>query len=261
MASAPATVGCVLALCVFSAPGVRAQGGPPFFTNDPGTPGNRQWEINVGYIPLLATDHSTTRTPDLDLNFGLGDRIQLTLEMAWLGDQIPPAATKYGLAQDALGVKWRFFGDDPGLAVSIFPQVLINNPSRSVARGIVPPGNSLTLPIEWSKQIGFIAVNGEAGYTVVQSAAGQWLAGVVAGHEKRIKHRTASVEFDGEFYLTGESANHVTQETLEGGCRIELHPPFVLLAMAGRSVRQTDGSFTAYLGVQLLLPRKPFESR
>ncbi len=27
-----------------------AQGGPPFITDDPGMPGNRHWEINLGWI-------------------------------------------------------------------------------------------------------------------------------------------------------------------------------------------------------------------
>jgi hypothetical protein len=30
----------------------HSQGGPPFITGDPGTPGNRQWEIN---LPVEAT--------------------------------------------------------------------------------------------------------------------------------------------------------------------------------------------------------------
>src|SRR5260370_41443413 len=73
--------GCyfVLAASFFSALQAHAQGGTPIFTHDPGTPGARQWEINAAIIPLVAADRSTTRTPDLDLNYGVGDRIQLTV--------------------------------------------------------------------------------------------------------------------------------------------------------------------------------------
>ena len=35
---------------LFTAAFAHAQGGPPFITDDPGTPGNRQWEINVGWL-------------------------------------------------------------------------------------------------------------------------------------------------------------------------------------------------------------------
>ena len=29
---------------------LHAQGGPPFITDDPGTPGNQHWEVNLGWI-------------------------------------------------------------------------------------------------------------------------------------------------------------------------------------------------------------------
>jgi hypothetical protein len=73
---------CILLflLSPFFCPSLRAQGGPPYYTNDPGTPGNLQWEINLGYMPFLFPNSSITHTPDLDINFGIGDRIQLTYE-------------------------------------------------------------------------------------------------------------------------------------------------------------------------------------
>jgi len=63
-------------------PEAFAQGGPPYYTNDPGTPGNHNWEINLGYMPFLYTNQSLIHTPDVDINYGLGDRIQLTFENA-----------------------------------------------------------------------------------------------------------------------------------------------------------------------------------
>jgi hypothetical protein len=250
-----------LAIWISGASQLHAQGGPPYFTNDPGTPGDRQWEINVGYIPLVATDRSSTRTPDLDINFGLGDRVQLTFEVGWLRNRVLDKPAQYGLSQDALGVKWRFHGDEPGFAVAVFPQALINNPTRSVERGIVPPGASLTLPVEFSRTIGPIAVNGELGYTLVQSGPNGWLAGLVAGHERRIRHRKASLEFDAEFYATGDVTGEMTQETVEGGLRLKIQQTLVVLAMAGRSARHLDGSFTGYLGLQFLLPRRLSDTR
>ena len=60
------------------APRATAQGGPPYYTNDPGTPGNHNWEINLGYMPFFYSDQSVSHVPDVDINFGVGDRIQLT---------------------------------------------------------------------------------------------------------------------------------------------------------------------------------------
>ncbi len=55
----------------------RAQGGPPFITDDPGTPGNHHWEINFGWIANHNPGQSYYEIPDVDLNYGWGDRIQL----------------------------------------------------------------------------------------------------------------------------------------------------------------------------------------
>jgi len=97
----------------------NAQGGPPYYTNDPGTPGNRNWEINLGYMPFLYNAESITHTPDVDINYGVGDRIQLTFENAWLRVKTAPDNAKYGLGQDQLGVKWRFYDDEKtGLGIS-----------------------------------------------------------------------------------------------------------------------------------------------
>jgi hypothetical protein len=41
--------------CFFTAAVALAQGGPPYYTNDPGTPGHLNWEINLGYMPFLST--------------------------------------------------------------------------------------------------------------------------------------------------------------------------------------------------------------
>jgi hypothetical protein len=236
---------------------IHAQGGPPYYTNDPGTPGNLQWEINFGYMPFLYPNASTTHTPDVDINFGLGDRIQLTYENAWLR-VANPSPVKYGLGQDQLGVKWRFYDNkDSGFAMSVFPQLSINNPNNSVQRGITPRGASLILPVEFSKKLGPIDLNWEAGYNFVHLGPDGWLAGAVVGHDF-----TDNLELDAEFYANGTFHPSTSQQTLEGGLRYKIHPPVILLLMAGRSVQAagvTQPYFVGYFGVQFLLPPHPFE--
>ena len=55
-----------------------AQAGPPVLTNDPGTPGNSHWEINLASLQTIIRGDSTYLVPQIDLNFGVGDRMQLT---------------------------------------------------------------------------------------------------------------------------------------------------------------------------------------
>jgi hypothetical protein len=54
----------------------HAPGGLPFISDDPGTPGNRQWEINVGWIGNHNPGASSYQLPDIDIIYGWGDRIQ-----------------------------------------------------------------------------------------------------------------------------------------------------------------------------------------
>jgi hypothetical protein len=246
----------IFQLCCSSAS--KAQGGPPYYTNDSGTPGSRNWEINLGYMPFLYSGHATSHIPDVDVNYGLGDRIQLTFENAWLRDRNGTDAAKYGLGQDELGLKWRFYENkDAGFEISTFPQLSVNNPNHSVERDITPPGASLIIPVEFKKKLGPIDVNWEVGYNAVHLGPDGWLAGLMVG-----RNLSKKLEIDAEFYGLGTFYNSENQQTLGAGARYKLRPPFVLLLMAGRSVAPAHNDqpfFVGYFGVQFLLPPKPFD--
>ncbi|MGA7756120.1 MAG: hypothetical protein WCB05_25055 [Candidatus Sulfotelmatobacter sp.] len=254
----PRIVLSLFGLIVFSSIIARAQGGPPYYTNDPGTPGNKNWEINLGYMPFFFTGQSISHTPDVDINFGWGDRIQLTYEDAWLRVQNHPVPVRYGMGQDQLGVKWRFYDSgEEGMAFSVFPQLSLNNPNHAVERGITPPGASLILPVEFTKKFGPIDVNVEAGYNFVHLGPDGWLTGLVVGHDL-----TKKLEVDAEFYATGTFHPTFAQPTLEMGARYKMRRPFILLLMAGRSIepaRSNQPYFVGYFGVQMLLPPKSYD--
>jgi hypothetical protein len=235
-----------------------AQGGPPFYTNDPGTPGNLNWEINIGYMPFFYSNQTISHTPDLDINFGVGDRIQLTYENAWLRVQNPGESTKFGLGQSNPGVKWRFYdaGED-GLSISIFPQLFLNNPNNAVQRGITPPSDTFLLPAEFSKKFGPVDVDYELGYQFVHKGPDGWLTGLVVGHEFSPK-----LELDVELYAQGTFHPSDSQPTIGLGGRYKIHSPVILLFMAGRSLEPSapnQAYFVGYFGVQLLLPPKPYK--
>jgi hypothetical protein len=150
-------------------------------------------------MPFLYNNQSLSHVPDVDINFGLGSRVQLTYESAWLRVYNFPVAPKYGMEQDQLGVKWRFYDNEKsGLSISLFPQLSINNPNHAVQRGITPPGASLLLPVEFSKKLGPVTLNWEAGYNLVHLGQDGWLAGVVVGH-----NLTKHIEIDAELFSTG----------------------------------------------------------
>ena len=64
--------------------GLHAQGGPPMLTDDPGTPGDGHWEINTAVTTEQRPGERSSEPPLLDLNYGIGDRIQLKYEAAWV---------------------------------------------------------------------------------------------------------------------------------------------------------------------------------
>ena len=76
--------GLGLALAAFTPVRARAQGGPPLITDDPDTPGPGYWEINVSAFVEKNRRERRLETPRLDINYGLGPRIQLKLELPWL---------------------------------------------------------------------------------------------------------------------------------------------------------------------------------
>jgi hypothetical protein len=53
-------------------------------TDDPDTPGSGNWEINVGYIEERNKLERLRSVPHVDVNYGLGERIQLKYEIGWL---------------------------------------------------------------------------------------------------------------------------------------------------------------------------------
>jgi hypothetical protein len=117
----PGFLSVIVFVFVFLLPATAwAQGGPPFRTDDPETPGNRHWEINFGWIGDRNPATGAYQVPDFDINYGLGDRIQLKYEIPIAieetrpqpltrAEPAGPGSVIGGLGESLLGIKWRFF--------------------------------------------------------------------------------------------------------------------------------------------------------
>jgi len=245
----------LLAGCLLAPPGARAQGGPPLLTNDPGTPGAENWEINIAAMPVLSRDQNTYQLPQLDINYGIGPCIQLTLEIPYVVATIPGAPRATGWSNASPGVKWRFIDNKRGWNVSFFPQLATGGASGDVRSGIATAGTRILLPIEVQKNIGPLEVNAEAGYYVPFHEANE-------GHEERILglalgHQfTKKLEVIGEVYNDSAMAAPPHNTTWDAGARYEFHRGLIALAMAGRNFTPTPDSaptFIGYFGIQILL--------
>jgi hypothetical protein len=241
-------------LAAFSLP-AAGQGGPPFITNDPGTPGDANWEIN---IMAYSERHPAARifnAPILDLNYGVGSRIQLTYEVPYLVVGSNGGPTRTGLGKSLPGVKWRFYdSDEKKLSISIFPQLEFNNPDASLQRGLVNYNNRFYLPVEVSKEIGPIQVNPEAGYIFASGKGAGWFTGLVV-----LKEINKRLELAVEFYNSANTNGTNRWNTYDGGGRFKIGEHFILLFMAGRSFAapsNTQPQLFGYLGMQFLVSMK-----
>jgi hypothetical protein len=248
-----------------------AQGGPPFITDDPGTPGNHHWEINFGWTADHNPGNAYYETPDIDMNYGWGDRVQLKYELPMAVYTDSRNTTRAGLGESLLGIKLRPYehhksGEAPSdenmdFSIGTYPQASINNPTSAVRRGIVENGPQYYLPIEMTAKLGPINFDGEVGHWFGnQLIPSRWGRGLIAGHE--INDR---VELYSELYDL-QDANRIgpvpkqRELTFDIGGRQSLDPRnhIRLLLMGGRAIQtvtrqNSEPSWIAYLGIQLLL--------
>jgi hypothetical protein len=175
-------------------------------------------------------------------------------------------------------------GDAPGMAeapeqivnlsIGTYPQLFLDNPTRSVPRGLVAPGPNFYLPVEINGRIGPIRFDGEVGYNFGNHALPQsWGRGLIVGHE--FSDRTeAYVELydqqDANRIHAGQGVGNFAsggpkqrETTLGLGGRQALNKAGTLnlLLMGGRSfqtisVTNSQPSWIAYVGMQVLLGPK-----
>lgn len=223
-----------------------AQGGPPLLTDDPGTPGNGQWEINIAVTDEGIHGRHTLEAPILDLNYGAGDRVQLKFEVPWLV-QTGNGPTETEAGNSGMGVKWRFSDQDKhGLDISTYPQLSINNPGE---RRIVDRGAEFLLPFEFVRTEGKLQLNSDVGYIFREHGLDEWQFGFAVGYEVSRKWQALAELHDVSLRDFAES-----EFLLQAGFRREFTEHYSLLFAIGRGLPgSTDfqPGFTGYFGIQL----------
>ena len=229
----------------------RADAGPPYLTNDPGTPGDGNWEINVASMTTRSMGATAWQIPQLDLNYGLGPRIQLTYEIPYVVQSGSGQPQSSGFSNALPGIKWRFLDEgEGGWQASVFPQFETAGSPAMQHAGIAEEGSRLLVPVEVASSVGPLALDFEAGYYLAHRGPEERILGLVAGHKL-----TPRLELDVELYNDHAMGALPDFTTLDVGGRYRLGRGFILLFMAGRSVAGSTGQvdFMSYLGIQILL--------
>lgn len=246
-----ARAACALGLAGTLPALAAAQAGPPFLSNDPGTPGNGRWEINIAAAQSVASTSAAYQVPQLDVNYGIGDRIQLTYEVPYVIATADGQPAHAGFGNAYPGLKWRFIdqGED-GWQVSAFPQLQTRVARAAELRGIGEPGPRLLLPLEAAVRVGAVDLDMEAGCYVPERGAHEEIAGLVAGHRF-----AGGLDLAAELYRDQPSgAQALGTTTLDVGGRYELGRHLLALFMAGRGIGgQESPRFIGYFGMQILL--------
>lgn len=227
---------------------VCAQGGPPLVTDDPDTPGRNNWEINAAVIGAQSGGRWDLAVPDLDINYGWGEHVQLKVDLNWASAKTDGSRTS-GLGATDFGVKWRFVDEEKsGFALSIYPQLSMNLAPSSVARGLTTAGRQFFLPAEISTGYGEFKFDAEVGRNFVQQGPDEWLGGVIVAH-------ACGPTLECGFELHGALIEHQFQPLANFGLHWQIAKHVILLAAAGREFGSAAGDrqdFLFYFGFQLL---------
>jgi hypothetical protein len=226
------------------------QGGPPMITDDPGTPGNGKWEDNLAIIFGHRPNETSTDLPEIDLNYGVGDHIQLTLQTAPVLLKRSGHGLIGGPGETEAAVKWRFFDEaTSGFDMSMFPRVIFNIVQSSVRRGLAEEGTRFQIPFQIAKTFGRWHADAEFGPRASTVGRSEWLTGIVCGFELA-KPTMLMAE------LHDESRMNFSRDvlTLNVGLRHEFTENYILIVSMGHELRSPDQptALIGYFGMQFV---------
>jgi hypothetical protein len=226
------------------------QGGPPMITDDPGTPGNGKWEDNLAIIFGHRPNETSIDLPEIDLNYGLGDHIQLTLQTAPVILKRSGQGLIGGPGSVEAAVKWRFLDEaTSGFDMSMFARVIFNVAQSSVRHGLAEDGTRFQIPFQAAKTFGRLHVDAEFGPRASTVGRSEWLYGVVCGFDV-----TKSTMLMTE--LHDESRMNFSRDvlTLNFGLRHEFTENYILIVSMGHELRSPDQptALIGYFGMQFV---------
>ncbi|SFU91454.1 hypothetical protein [Pseudoduganella namucuonensis] len=218
-------------------------------TEDSGTPGPGRWEINTGASLELLDGAGTLALPDTEVNYGIGEALQLTLAMPLVRLREDGARARSGWGSATAGAKWRLLEDEGGMSLALFPRFTWNPASSAARRGLASPGHSLLMPVIVGFSHGGSAVYAELGRNLVQRGPHEWQAGL-----KATKQCTETFECIAELEHSRVPRDG-SQTMASAGGKWRLSDSVIVEGSAGRDIgggREGRRRLVLYLGLQLL---------
>ncbi len=226
-----------------------AQAGPPLITNDPDTPGNGNWEINLAATG--AHNHSGwgLAAPDVDINYGWGERVQVSVHIPWNHQRGDDGRWLSGAGPAEWAIRWRFVDEKrAGFSLAIQPHWVSAWSSATIRKGLASANDEFVLPIQASRKLGAATVGLEISRHFVMHEGDERQAGAFWSRDCRPGLQCLA-EINTVWPASGPA-----EAVLNIGARKTVSEHLLLLGSFGR---QFTGAaerqqFLFYLGVQLL---------
>lgn len=224
-----------------------ARAGPPLITNDPDTPGPGAWEINIAATGAHAGGAWDVDAPDLDINRGVGDRVQLSLHLPW-SHRDTGGAWVSGIGAAEFGLRWRFLDQaQSGVSVAVQPMWISSFSQAAERRGLASPDAEFVLPLQAARTFDHWSAGIEIARHFVTNEPDAWQAGVFAQYDC-----AATVQCLAELNTSWSPGPETIADL---GARMALSPHLNLLGSIGSQVNGPSGEradVVFYLGAQLL---------
>ena len=184
------------------------------------------------------------QVPDFDINYGLGDRIQLKLDLSWLALDQRGRGPIGGAGNWIAGVKWRFLDENKnGVSISVYPQIEWNIVRSSIRRGLVERGTQYLLPVQIARRVGPVELDLEFGHNFFEGSTDEWIYGFAAGWPVSDK-----LELLAELFGIASRSFDRDELILNVGARRKLSRNATLLMAIGRDVRNAPGEHLQLIG-------------
>jgi hypothetical protein len=189
--------------------------------------------------------------PGIDLNYGWGDHIQLTLQTSLAILKRSDHGAVAGIGGTEAALKWRFLDEEKaGFDMSMFPRIIFNVAQSSVRRGLSDPGTRFQIPFELAKKFGPFGLDCEFGPLASTVGRSEFLYGIVGGLE--VSKKTSIM-------AEAQATSHMNFDqqtiTLNVGWRHKISEHCIWIASLGHEVRSPADeqlALVSYCGVQLV---------
>ncbi len=236
---------------------------PPLGIDDPGTPGCNTWEINIVTEADIMRRESSWDVPLFDINYGIGDNLQLKYEIPYVSAQPEDGPRVSAMGESKAGIKYMFLEDKAAkLQLAVYPQItFVSGRSEAVQKGLASSGSITTLPILMAHKLGETSL-GDINMTVnlaynisTKADTTDFFSGAV-GMGVPARHGLAVMaELALEHALSGD-AEGVRSQLLKSklGLIATLNKKFLILGSMGHSLYSSDHLDHSYVlaGIRIL---------